>query len=180
MIAFRLRRSNGRPSKSRLSDKSNFNDFTCRVYSDKGDFRFSGLVRQPLFLTWRRHAHVCRPALAINSPLPCSVLPPLPPLPCKKPLLPSSTGQACCHRTQLPRGRLVCKWPCLRFHWAALCRIGLANEPPRFPPQPSRLYQAQAPAQTSTPPRGRAQAVCVTRRRCRKNNPYYSGEKFGG
>lgn len=39
-----------RPKSRGLSDKSNFNDFTpAGVYSDRGDFRFSGLVRQPLF-----------------------------------------------------------------------------------------------------------------------------------
>ena len=42
-----------------LSNKSNFNDFTpAGVYSDRGDFRFSGLVRQPpLFLTWHRRTY---------------------------------------------------------------------------------------------------------------------------
>ena len=39
-----------RPKSRGLSNKSNFNDFTpAGVYSDRGDFRFSGLVRQPLF-----------------------------------------------------------------------------------------------------------------------------------
>ena len=37
-----------RPGQKGLSGKSDFNDFTpARAYSDRGDFRFSGLVKQP-------------------------------------------------------------------------------------------------------------------------------------
>ena len=41
----------GRPDSAKgLSNKSDFNDFTpARMNSGRGDFRFSGLVRQPLF-----------------------------------------------------------------------------------------------------------------------------------
>ena len=40
----------GRPDSAKgLSNKSDFNDFTpARMNSGRGDFRFSGLVRQPL------------------------------------------------------------------------------------------------------------------------------------
>ena len=52
----------GRPDSAKgLSNKSDFNDFTpARMNSGRGDFRFSGLVRQAPFFIRTAHRELSR------------------------------------------------------------------------------------------------------------------------